>query len=145
MGKKKSGHPCWFKLFDSHLGLLETAPPEAVKDGLCAALSYLAAKELPSLNSEAQMLFMVLKRDLDLAWDTYEKKSEGGKQGNKIRWPKVSECDTMRSLCIADNRIGSDGIEKPRGFIGGNIAAPAVQGGERLVEEFDLGYLGVSE
>lgn len=146
VGKKKLGHPCWFKLFDSHLELFEAAPPEAVKDGLCAALRYLTDKELPSLESGAQMIFMVLKRDLDLAWSTYEKKSEGGRRGNKTRWGMVSECDTQRYHPILSDQVVSDGIQKPRGFTrASNTAAPAVQGGERLVDDLDLGYLGVEK
>lgn len=149
MGKKKTGRPCWFKLFDSHLELFEAAPPEAVKAGICSALRSLRGEEVETNDPIALMVFGAVKPSIDAAWDQYRRMSSGGSRGNAKRY-MVSGGDTSRQEAIPGRTRVSGGIQKKedRGLLSsarGDTAAPAVQGGERLVEEFDLGYLGVDE
>lgn len=149
MSKKKSGRPCWFKLFDSHLELLEAAPPEAVKAGLCSALRSLRGEEVEVNDLAALMVFGAVKPSIDAAWDEYRRMSSGGSRGNAKRY-MVSGGDTSRQEVIPGRAGVSGGKQKieDRRLLSSSVdnnAVPAVQGGERLVEEFDLGYLGVSE
>ena len=136
VGKKKTGHASWFKVFLNHQAIFDAVPEECVGRAIKAALKYLETGESPSgLDDKSSIVFAALKPSADASIKSYEKASEAGKKGNETRWKphEVSGGDTTRYGAIPGDRVVSGGIEKieDRRNNTGASAAPALGGGEQ--------------
>ena len=78
----------WFKLWTNHLPVFEAAPDDALGRAIRAALVYCQTDQLPELDPLANLIFAVLRKDIDEALAQFQEAVESGKRGATTRWKK---------------------------------------------------------
>ena len=78
----------WFKLWTNHLPVFEAAPDDALGRAIRAALVYCQTDQLPELDPMANLIFAVLRKDIDEALAQFQEAVESGKRGATTRWKK---------------------------------------------------------
>lgn len=78
----------WFKLWTNHLPVFEAAPDDALGRAIRAALVYCQTDQLPELDPMANLIFAVLRKDIDEALAQFREAVESGKRGATTRWKK---------------------------------------------------------
>ena len=79
----------WFKLWTNHLPVFEAAPDDALGRAIRAALVYCQTDQLPELDPLSNMLFVLLKKDVDESASMFQEAVEKGKRGANVRWKKT--------------------------------------------------------
>lgn len=90
---KKPKRPAWFKLWLNQKPLIDAVPDDVAGRALKAAYQYLAAGEIPELDSLTGAVFAVLKSQIDEAIRTYNVSVESGIVGANKRWRKDAQSD----------------------------------------------------
>ena len=95
----------WFKLWTRSLPIFQAAPDDALGRAIRAALVYCNSGEVPELDPMANLIFSVLRKDVDEAIVQFQEAVESGKRGATTRWKKTA----------SDNRdpMESDGDPTP--------------------------------
>lgn len=141
LGKKKIGHASWFKLYaDQHGAIFEAVTDDCAGKAVKAALRYLKTGTLPDdLQGAELVVFASLKQSADDAIADYNRKSAGGKVGNKKRWSEtVSDGIGDRYSAIHSDHMVSLGIEKKEDrylLSEDNASVPAYESGEQPQSE----------
>jgi len=78
----------WFKLWTNHLPVFEAAPDDALGRAIRAALVYCQTDQLPELDPMANLIFAVLRKDIDEALAQFQEAVESCKRGATTRWKK---------------------------------------------------------
>ena len=79
----------WFKLWTRSLPVFQAAPDDALGRAVRAALIYCNSGEIPELDPMANMLFVLLKKDVDESASMFQEAVEKGKRGANVRWKKT--------------------------------------------------------
>ena len=78
----------WFKLWTRSLPVFQAAPDDALGRAVRAALIYCNSGEIPELDPMANLIFAVLRKDVDEALAQFQEAVESGKRGATTRWKK---------------------------------------------------------
>lgn len=80
----------WFKLWTRSLPVFQAAPDDALGRAIRAALIYCNSGEVPELDPMANLIFSVLRKDVDEAIVQFQEAVESGKRGATTRWKKTA-------------------------------------------------------
>lgn len=75
----------WFKLWTSHLPVFEAVSDEMLGKAIRAALLYCQTEEVPQLDPMTNLLFVLLRRDIEDAKSKCQVAAENGKRAMEKR------------------------------------------------------------
>lgn len=84
----------WFKLWTSHLPVFEAVSDEMLGKAIRAALLYCQTEEVPQLDPMTNLLFVLLRRDIEDAKSKCQVAAENGKRAMEKRWKNVDNKST---------------------------------------------------
>ena len=82
MGRKKAGHPTWFKLQSEREAFLRTLPAETAMSCIFNCFRYLETHKKPQLEPLDDVCFSVFLPDLEAAWAAYDQRTGAGFQAS---------------------------------------------------------------
>ena len=95
----------WFKLWTSHLPVFEAVSDEMLGKAIRAALLYCQTEEVPQLDPMTNLLFVLLRRDIEDAKSKCQVAAENGKRAMEKRWKNADNRGTDR---ITDDKVAID-------------------------------------